>query len=270
MLDKKIGIIGCGNMGEALINGIISSGLVDKRNLMASDPLEERRRLIKTRFGVETAESNQELVKFADCLIIAVKPQSLDVLLAEIGGILEPTRLVISIAAGVTTKKLEGSFKNRVSVIRVMPNTPALVSKGISAVCPGRYASPEDKDLALKIFTAVGEVVEVEEPLMDIVTAISGSGPAYFFFLIESLIETGKKEGLSEKVAKKLAIQTALGAGHLVLQAKKDPGVLRQMVTSKGGTTEAAFRVFEAAGLGKIFEDGIKAAANRSKELSGG
>lgn len=270
MLNKKIGIIGCGNMGEALTKGILESKLVDKKDLMGYDVIAERRDHIRERFGIRVAGSNPDLIASSSVVILAVKPQQFDVLLVEVSRAFGPTHLVISIVAGKTTKYIEKFIKAKVPLVRVMPNTPALIEAGISAIAPGSYCRANDKEVARSIFQAVGEVVEVKEELMDIVTAISGSGPAYFFYLIESLVKCGVRHGLTEEVARKLANQTALGSARMVVQTQEDPKVLREKVTSKGGTTEAAFGVFDRVKLDQIYSEAVDAAVKRSRELSGG
>lgn len=257
-------------MGEALIKGILASKLVARDELIGYDLRPERRDYIKEKFGIRVASSNPELIATSDVVILAVKPQQMDELLIELSRAFDPAHLIISIVAGVTTHYIESFVKAEVAVIRVMPNTPALIGAGISAISFGSHARAKDKEVAQAIFQAIGEVVEVEEKLMDVVTAIGGSGPAYFFFLIESLTKCGIEHGLPEEVARKLANQTALGSARMVLETGEDPRVLRERVTSKGGTTEAAFGVFDRVKLGEIYSEAIDAAVKRSRELSGG
>lgn len=270
MINMKIGIIGCGNMGEALIKGVLDAKLVARKDLFGYDISEERRNYINEKFAISLTSSSPELIARCDCIILAVKPQDLEGLLVEISRAFDPAQLIISIVAGVLTEHIEGFIKAKVPVVRVMPNTPALVGAGISAICTGTQVRAKDKEVAKSIFGAVGEVVEVEEELMDAVTAISGSGPAYFFFLVESLVKCGIKHGLTEEVARKLANQTALGSARMIVQSGLDPEALREMVTSKGGTTEAAFGVLDRMRLGEIYSEAVDAAIKRSKELSGG
>lgn len=260
-----IGIIGAGNMGEALIKGILSAGGAD---IIVSDASEQRRQFLKKNYKVAVLASNEELVRQSDIVILAVKPETIDAVLSEIRAALNEKKQVISIAAGITTGHIEKRLNKKTSVIRAMPNMPALIGKGISAICSGKFTKPADKQDAIKILSSVGKVVEVEESLMNVVTAISGSGPAYFFFLIEELINAAIGQGLSEETAQELAVQTAFGAASLILETKEDPRLLRQKVTSKGGTTEAAFAVFQRAGLDDILHKAVEAAVKRSKELS--
>lgn len=263
----KIGIIGCGNMGQALVKGLLSKSLVCKRDILVSDKDKRKMRSLNLRFKVHLSKSNSDLVKKCNVVIIAVKPQDLNSLIAELDATIAfKGKLIISICAGVSTKRLE-SYLGKVSVARVMPNMPAQISQGVSALCLGRYANAKDKRIALSIFSCIGQVVELKEKLMDEVTAISGSGPAYFFYLTETLIKAAKRMGIPERIAAKLAVQTALGSALLMQQCAESPQDLRIKVTSKGGTTEAAFNVFTKKGLNKILYLGFRAAAKRSSQL---
>ncbi len=266
---KRIGIIGLGNMGRAILNGLASSGAVRKSAITGLDSDSGKCRDIKKRFGISISKSVKELVARSDIVLIAVKPQNMDAVLDEIS-ICGKNRLYISIAAGVKTHRLENNLGGRARVIRVMPNTPALVGEGISALCKGRYASRSDLKTADEIFSSVGEVVELNERYFDVVTALSGSGPAYFFYLKEALIEAAVRLGMDRKTAKGLVLKTALGSARLLLESGHEPRLLRQRVTSKGGTTERAIAVFEKAKFKSIVERAIIAAAQRSKELSRG
>ncbi len=285
----KVGIIGCGNMGQALLRGIITTGFSGKRNILVSDKDRKKTNSVRLRFKVDATNSNSELVKKSDVIILAVKPRDVDVVLHGIGKYKYDTtskialshcrkqfsrdvilplkgKLLISICAGLTTKRLE-KYLGKVSVVRVMPNMPALISAGISAISLGKYATTRDRKLAVSILSCIGEAVEVKEQLMDAVTAISGSGPAYFFYLVEKLIDAAKELGISERIAQRLAIKTALGSAMLMNQLEVSPRTLRKKVSSKGGTTEAAFNVFRKKGLNKILGSAFKAAAKRSKQL---
>lgn len=264
----EIGLIGCGNMGQALLKGIISKGYADKRQILVSDKDRWKRAHAQRKLGVRVSVSNVELMKSCRVIILAVKPQDVN---AVLGRSVLPLRgkCIISICAGVSTKRLEKQL-GPVSVVRVMPNMPGQIAQGVSAISMGRYATKKDRNLAMAIFSCIGEVVQVREQLMDAVTAISGSGPAYFFYLVERLIAAAKKLGLPDQVAKRLAVRTALGSAMLLSQSKQSPQTLRKKVTSKGGTTAAAFTVFQNKGLDKIFTQAFQAAAKRSRELSRG
>ena len=263
---RRIGIIGGGNMGEALIKGL--SGAYKPQDIIVSDVSRGRTGFLRKRYRIRSAASNAELAKDSSVIVLAVKPQQADSVLSDIAAFLTRQKLIISVAAGITTPRIEKAAGGKIPVVRSMPNMPALIGKGICAVCPGRFAKESDIRLAIKILSSVGKVVEVKEDMMDVVTAISGSGPAYFFYLIQTLTEAAVKNGLSEEVAKELVVQTAFGAASLILETKQDSAALRQKVASKSGTTEAAFSVFEKEGFGKILEKGIKAAIKRSKEIS--
>ena len=261
----KIGIIGCGNMGQALLEGLIAGCYTSRKNIFCCDKDEDKINSIRSRFGVSVTTSNNELVKKSDVIILAVKPQDVDAALQDV---LSPMRgkLLISICAGISTQWLQECLGN-VSVVRVIPNMPALISQGISAISLGKYATKRDRKLVVSIFSCIGEVVEIKEQLMGAVTAISGSGPAYFFYLAENLIKTAKKLGIPHRTAQRLAIKTALGSAMLMNQAKESPQILRSQVASKGGTTEAAFNVFRKKGLDKTLTLAFKTAARRSKQL---
>lgn len=266
---KKIGIIGLGNMGRAILSGLISSGAVIKSAVIGLDLDARKCRDAKKRFGIAVTKSIRELVSRSDIVLIAVKPQNMDAVLDEIS-ICGKNRLYISIAAGIKTDRLEKRLGGRARVVRVMPNTPALVGEGISALCKGRHALKSDLKTADEIFSSVGEAVELNERYFDLVTALSASGPAYFFYLKEALIEAAVRLGMDKKTAKNLVLKTALGSARLLLESGHEPRLLRQRVTSKGGTTERAIAVFEKAKFKSIVERAIIAAAQRSKELSRG
>lgn len=268
MLTKKIGIIGCGNMGEAIFNRL--SDILEKSvSIMVSEFDAKRRDYIQSKYKVIVEIDNNEVVKFADVIILAVKPKDLEaVLKAEVCCGASKDKLLISIAAGVTTKHIEKIVGKDVPVIRIMPNMAATIGESISSISAGSAVSLKHIELAKEIFRTIGDVVEVDEKLIDAVTAISGSGPAYFFYMIEALIAAGCAAGLKEDVAKKLVLKTALGSAKLLEALKEGPAILRSKVTSKGGTTEAAIKVFESKKFKNIIKDAVKAARARSKELS--
>ena len=269
-INKKIGIIGGGNMGEAIFSRL--SNVMEKSvSLMISESDTARKDYLETKYKIIVEIDNNLLVKYSDVIIIAVKPKDFEgILKDEICCGVSEEKLVISIAAGITTKYIENIAGKDVPVIRVMPNMAAVIGEGISAICRGSSASTEDMKLAKEIFSMIGDVIEVEEGLMDAVTAVSGSGPAYYFYLTECLVEAGRELGLDESVAKKLVLKTALGSAKLSEASKDDPAVLRAKVASKGGTTEAAFKVFESKGFKDIIKTAVKKACERSKEMSKG
>ena len=266
---KRIGIIGLGNMGIAILNGLILSGAVGKTALSGFDKEPAKRAGVKKRYSITISKSIPELVAGCDIIIIAVKPQNIDEALKEIS-FYGKDRLHISIAAGITTRRIEKALGGKSRVVRVMPNTPALVGEGISALCKGRYALRTDIKTADEIFSSVGEAVELSERYFDIVTALSGSGPAYFFYLKEALIDAAVRLGMDRKTAKRLVLKTALGSARLLLESGHEPGLLRRQVTSKGGTTERAIKVLEKAKIKEAVARAVRAAARRSKELSRG
>ncbi|MCX5667662.1 MAG: pyrroline-5-carboxylate reductase [Candidatus Omnitrophica bacterium] len=268
MLDKKIGIIGCGNMGEAILSRL-SNILKKSVSIMASESDVKRRDYIRSKYKIIVGIDNNEVVKFADVIILAVKPKDLEAILkAEVCCGASKDKLLISIAAGITTKYIERIVGKDAPVIRVMPNMAAAIGESISSISAGSAVKPEDMELAREIFLTIGDVVEVDEKLVDAVTAVSGSGPAYFFYMMEALIEAGCAAGLKEDVARKLVLKTALGSAKLLEILKEPPAILRSKVTSKGGTTEAAIKVFESKKFRNIIKDAVNAARARSKKLS--
>lgn len=258
--NKEIAFIGAGNMAEALIRGLLASKTLPASHIIAADVRPERLEELRKAFGIRTGKPE------ADIIILAVKPQQMSDALAQVAG----EHLLISIAAGITTSRIEKEMGGKPRVVRVMPNTPALVGAGAAALCKGRYATDDDLATAETILGAVGTTVRVEEKLMDAVTALSGSGPAYIFYVTEAMIKAGVQAGLSEELAKKLATQTVFGAAKLLAESDESPASLRQKVTSPGGTTEAALKVMRDRKLAEIFVDAVAAAAQRSRELSNG
>ena len=267
--DKRIGVIGCGNMGSALIKGILSAKLVSSTRILVYDADGSRAGLAKRRFGVKSVRSNKILAKKSDIIILAVKPQNIDGVLKEISEAVTSRKLLISIAAGITIQRIGRVLKKKAAIVRAMPNMPGLVGAGISAVSFNDLVKASDKIAARVIFSSLGEIVDVKESLMDAVTAISGSGPAYFFYLVELLTAAGTKLGLSGETANKLAVKTISGSAKVLEACGEGSAGLRARVTSKGGTTEAAFKVFKRMGLDKAIKAGVQAAARRAKELSG-
>ena len=274
--DKKIGFVGAGNMGRALIKGILKKGLVESQDIIVSDLDKDKLRVI-SELGVTIARDNKGVVAESDIIILAIKPKDMGKVLKEISGPLQGLsspasgkfpKLLISIAAGITTGYIEERLGKDVAVVRVMPNTPALIGEGITAISRGRFAGDEEERITEGIFRGVGETVKVKEELMDAVTALSGSGPAYVFAVMEGLVEAGVKEGLSPDLAQRLVNQTVLGAVRTAMETGESLSALREMVTSPGGTTEAALKVFKEKGLERILAEGVKAAVKRAKELS--
>ena len=264
--NKTIVFIGAGNMAEALIRGLLVNQVVLPQQIIATDVRPDRLETLHQQFGIRSESDNARAVRQADLIVLAVKPQQMSAVLATIHP--EPTTVIISIAAGITTARIEQELANPVRVIRVMPNTPALVGAGAAAVCAGRFALPEDTAMAKTLLQAVGIVVTVEEHLLDAVTALSGSGPAYIFLVTEALIKAGIDAGLPAEVARQLTIQTVYGSALLLHESPEDAGELRRKVTSPGGTTEAAIRVMLARNLPEIFQEAVAAATRRGRELA--
>jgi pyrroline-5-carboxylate reductase len=265
---KRIVFVGGGNMAEALVSGLIRSGHWKPSQITVTDVRAEQLARLKTTHKVATSPDNRWAVRDADLILLAVKPQQMKHVLEELGPVIRHSQLVLSIAAGISTTFIEGFLAKRVPVIRVMPNTPALVSAGASAVARGRWAKETHERTAQSIFSTVGTVSLVAEKEMDAVTAVSGSGPAYIFLLAEAMIEAGVKLGLAPQVANALVRQTFKGAGQLLAQSHEEAATLRQRVTSPGGTTEAALKIFEKHGVRQIVVKALKRASERSAELS--
>lgn len=267
LTNKKIGFIGAGKMGEALIRGIINAEAVDSSNIYASDLYKAGLDRLHSELGINISVDNKETISNSDIVILAVKPQILDTILAGIKDSVTPDKLVISIAAGVSIADIESGLNPGTRVVRVMPNIAATVAEAASAICPCATASIDDTESALAIFKAVGSAIVVSEHLMDAVTGLSGSGPAFIFPVIEAMADGGVYEGLDRNSALTLAAQTVLGAAKMVLETKSHPGELKDMVTSPGGTTIRAIRELEEHGIRAAFMNAVIASADRSKEL---
>lgn len=265
--NKRIGFIGAGMMGSAIIQGIVEAKGIKRSQIYIYDISKNRMKEMRNKFRINLAGSNREIAQEVDIVVIAVKPQQIKEVLKEIGGVLKSNQLLISIAAGIPISFIQRKIKNKVPLIRVMPNIPALVKSGISALCRGKFALQKDLKMAEMIFSKVGGVLVVEEKYLDSITAVSGSGPAYFYLFVEAIIEAGQKIGLSKKVASLLAIETMLGSSKMLNLTGHSPGYLRQMVTSPGGTTMAALKEFEKAKFNEIVSKAIEAALKRAKEL---
>ena len=268
MAKCELGVIGAGNMAEALLRGALSANVVDHNVVVASDPEFKRRQLFTSELGVTSIEDNTVP---AACrrLLLAVKPQVMGDVLDGIAEAVRPDATVVSIAAGIRTDFIAGKLSGKGRIVRVMPNTPMLVGEGISALAKGPGADDADLAWAERLFAACGKTVRVSEPMIDVVTAVSGSGPAYFFYLIEAMVAAGLAEGLDEDTAAQLALQTCLGAGKLLVTTGERPQVLRAKVTSPGGTTQAAIESMDAAGVKDALIAAIRRAADRSRELGG-
>ena len=265
--NKRIAIIGVGNMGEALIGGIVKTGLVDSARIVAFDADRERLKTVSEKWKIVAANDNTKAVRDSDVILLAVKPQIIPAVLDEIRSTITPGHMLLSIAAGVRTSLIEERLTMPCPVVRAMPNTPALVGCGIAAICPGAFAGKEHLVLAQTLLGAVGDVVVVTENQMDAVTGLSGSGPAYVYTLIEALSDGGVKMDLPRSIAIKLAAQTVLGAARMVIETGEPPAILRDRVTSPGGTTIAGMQVLESKGFRDAAISAVEAATRRSEEL---
>jgi len=263
----RIAILGAGKIGESLLAGLRSSDWAD---IVATSRREERATELREKYGVEATTDNTVAIKNADVVVLAVKPQDIESLLGEVGHLLQPSQTVLSVAAAITTQRIEKQLGDDVPVVRSMPNAPSTVHEGIAGMCAGRNAGREHLDRAGTVLRAVGDVVEVPEVQMDAITAVSGSGPAYYALLAEAMIEAGLLLGLSREISTKLVVQTMLGTARLLRDEQMHPVELREAVTSPGGTTIRAIRELEQAGVRAAFLNAINAAMERSKELARG
>lgn len=265
-MNKKIAIIGCGNMGEALLKGLVSKRLFTRSHITISDNRNSRLRYLKKTYRVRVTVSNVEAVNVSDIIILAIKPKDMATVLSEIAEAIK-SKLIISKVAGVKVdfiKRKTGAKR----VIRVMPNTPALIGFAMTAIASSKKIKSPDTRIAESIYGCVGETILLNEKDMDAVTAVSGSGPAYFFLLMEAMVEAAQSLGLKKSIALKLVTQTAFGASLLQYSLAGEPAILRKNVTSEGGTTEAAIKIFKKKGFNSTVKVALKAAAKRSRQLS--
>jgi pyrroline-5-carboxylate reductase len=266
----RFAFIGGGNMAEALLKGLLSGLSVNPGRIIATDVISERRSYLETTYGIATSVDNPQAVRDSDVIILAVKPQVMSEVLEIIAPVVTRDKLVISIAAGITLRTLQNALRAENRVVRVMPNTPALVLSGAAGISPGSAATPQDVALVEQIFGAVGRAMVVHDAMMDAVTGLSGSGPAFVFALIEGLSDGGVLMGLSRQVATGLAAQTVLGAARMVLEVGKHPGELKDMVTSPAGTTIAGMHALESGGLRGLMMEAVRRATERSAALGRG
>jgi pyrroline-5-carboxylate reductase len=260
-----IAVLGAGKIGEALLGGLLQAGR-SAEDLLFTERHPERSAELTARYGIAAVEVD-EAAKRADVLVVAVKPQDIDPVLAELASVVGPSSLVVSLCAGLPTALYERRLPEGVPVVRVMPNTPMVVGEAMSAISPGTHATPEHVALVKEMLSAVGQVIEVPESQQDAVTALSGSGPAYFFYLVEAMIDAGILLGLPRAVAEKLIVQSAVGAAKMLAQSSEHPVILREAVTSPAGTTINAIRELEKHGVRAALLDAIEAARDRSVEL---
>jgi len=263
---KTIGFLGCGNMAEALIRGLIKAG-VSADVIWASGPRDERMQSIAAEYGIHTTCDNVELVRHSEVLVLAIKPQIMDKVLREVSSDMRAGAVVISIAAGIPVSTIEHLLRAETRVIRAMPNTPALIDCGATAIAAGAHATERDLESAKFLFDAVGITVVLDESQLDAVTGLSGSGPAYIFLMLDALSDGGVKMGLSRRNAARLAAQTVMGSARLLIETDEHPGKLKDMVTSPGGTAIAGLATLEAGGMRTTLINAVEAATLRSREL---
>lgn len=264
-----LGLIGVGNMGEILIKGLTQSKILSPAQILACDKDRKRLTYITNQYGVEVFSNTLEVAKKADMLLIAVKPQNLNEVLDEIRDEIAIGKLIMSIAAGVSINHISSRLIQPYPIVRIMPNTPSLVFEGMSAICPGEGVSEDALKVVVKLFDSIGRTIIIEdESLMDAVTGLSGSGPAFVFLFLEALTDGGVKMGLKRDVARLLAAQTVLGSARLAMETGRHFGELKDMVTSPAGTTIAGLSHLERKGLRGIVMDAVEKAALRAKELA--
>ncbi|MBX9655350.1 pyrroline-5-carboxylate reductase [bacterium] len=264
-----IGFLGCGKMAQALARGFVRSGVVKPADIIGSDLFEPARKALRDEIGAAVTTSNLEVCQKASVLILAVKPQSIGTLLQEIASAVNDKHLIVSIVTGISTSKLSELLGAERRIVRVMPNTPCLVGEAASGIAAGAKATKQDAELVEKLFQSVGVAHRVSEPLLDAVTGLSGSGPAYIYQVIEAMSDGGVKAGLARDVATALAAQTVLGAAKMVLETGIHPGALKDMVTSPAGTTIAGLAILEQRAVRSAFIDAVDAASRRARELGG-
>src|SRR5437588_160184 len=269
-MNRRIAILGGGRIGEALLSGLLSSGWRETSEIVVTNRSEDRVAELRERYGVEATADNPGAVAGAGVVVIAVKPQDIDALLAQIGTHLTPEQTVVSVAAAIPTAYIGERIADGVPVVRAMPNAPATVHEGMAGICAGSHAGDDQLALAEELLSHLGRVVRVPETWMDAITALSGSGPAYFALLAEAMIEAGILLGLSREISTTLVVQTMLGTAKQLRDEKMHPVELRESVTSPGGTTIAAIRELEQAGVRAAFLNAIQAAMTRAQELSQG
>lgn len=267
MIERTIAFLGAGNMAEALIKGLLRAGTARPDAIIATGRRSERIEELQRTYGVRGSLDNLAAAQEAEVIVLAAKPQAMDQLVVQVAPALDPRKLIISVAAGVPIAALERRLGAGARIIRAMPNTPSLVGAGACALSRGEHASEEDLAVATRIFQAVGTTTVVEESLLDAVTGLSGSGPAYIFLIIEALSDAGVKVGLPRYTAQKLAAQTVLGSAQLLIETGIHPGQLKDQVTSPGGTAIAGLHTLEAGGLRTTLINAVEAATRRAKEL---
>ena len=266
--NRALGLLGAGNMAEALVRGVLNSGAIPPDKIIASDVSEERRAYFTEKLGVGVTDDNRKVVAFSELLVLCVKPQTVDAVLSQVADIIRPDfHVLASICAGVPLARLEKPLPAGSRVVRVMPNTPMLVGLGASCLCPGKSARDEDLTAMETLFASASLTLRVNESMMDAVTGLSGSGPAYLFYLVEAMVDAGIAEGFTREQALALANRTVLGSSKMLEETNLPPEELRRRVTSPNGTTHAAIEKLEADGVKAKISAAIRRAAERSREL---
>jgi len=265
--DRKLAVLGAGKLGETLVRGLLDAGVVDRTRITVTTAHAPRLEQVRERLGVAGTLVNADAVKGADIVLLAVKPQQVPTVMSEIGGVLRPDQLLISVAASVSAAFIEKHLREPVPVVRAMPNTPCLIKEGMTGIAMGRNARPEHLEIARRIFDAVGRTVIADEKHMDAITALSASGPAYLYIVIESLAEAGVKVGLPRDMATELAAQTVVGAGRMVLETGEHPAKLKDLVTTPAGCTIDGILELEDGGLRVTLIKAVVCATRRAREL---
>ena len=263
----KLGIIGFGNMAEAILGGVLNAGFIEKENVTASGKDEAMLAKASEKYGIHVEADNKKVVADADVILLSVKPQILSDVISEIKDVCTADKLIISIAAGKSLQFMEGAFGCAHKIVRCMPNTPALVGEGSTGICFSDSVTANEKEYALNLFSCVGKAQEVPEKLMDVVVGVSGSAPAYVFMFIEAMADAAVEMGMPRAQAYTFAAQAVMGSAKLLLETGKHPGELKDMVCSPGGTTIAAVRVLEEKGMRAAVMDAVIKCTERSKEL---
>ncbi len=267
-MDKKIGFIGSGNMAKAMIGGIVKSKLVDPSNVIASDLNELALENVKNEYGINVTTNSKEVVKFSDIVIVAVKPNVYDIVLEGVKELIDNEKIIVTIAAGKTIESIENVIGNDKKVIRTMPNTPALVNEGMSALCKNKNITDEELNIVKEIFNSFGKAEIVNEYLIDSVIGVSGSAPAYVFMFIEAMADAAVLAGMPRNQAYTFAAQAVMGSAKMVLETDKHPGELKDMVCSPGGTTIEAVKTLESEGFRSAVIKAIGDCIEKSKEMS--
>lgn len=263
----KLGFIGCGNMASAMMSGIIKNGIIDAKDIIGADVYAPSREKARETLGINVTECNCQVAEWADAIVLSIKPQFYEAVITEIKDVVKENQLIITLAPGKTLAWLEEKFGKSVKVIRTMPNTPAMVLEGMTAACPNAYVSAEELETVCTILKGFGDVEVVPEKMIDAVVAVSGSSPAYVFMMIEAMADAAVAEGMPRAQAYKFAAKAVLGSAKMVLETGKQPGELKDMVCSPGGTTIEAVKVLEATGFRSSLMEAMEACADKSRSL---